>query len=373
MHRSRALVKGRARCVAGSGSSGAGALSGRIRGVPPPPPARATTLRDVALAAGVSIKTVSNVVNDHPHVRPEMRERVRAVIEQLDYRPQAIGRQLRHGRTGMLALAVPEMDMPYFAELAAALVTAARRRGLTVLVEQTDGVLEREREVAAGFPVRIVDGLVFSPLALPDAELARRRDRTPAVLVGEHGRDTGVDRVANDSVEIGRLATAHLLERGRTRVALIGAKRRAPHLVATDRAAGYRKALRAAGLRADPGLVVGTDGWSRAQGEAAVDALLERTPDVDAVFAPNDVMALGALRSLRRHGRRVPDDVAVAGVDDIAEARYAAPTLTTVAIDRTFIAETALDLLLRRVEGDDAPPRTVVAPHRLVVRESSGG
>ena len=336
-------------------------------------PPRATTLRDVAEAAGVSIKTVSNVVNDHPHVRPEMRERVRAVIDRLDYRPQAVGRQLRHGRTGMLALAVPYVDSPYFAELAALLVSAARRRGLTVLVEQTGGDVEREQEVAAGFPVRMVDGLVFSPLSLPDTELSSRRDRTPAVLVGEHGRDAGIDRVANDSVEIGRLATAHLLERGRRRVAMIGAKREHPHLVATDRLAGYARALRQAGIRSDRRLVTATDEWSRQEGERAVDVLLERAPDVDAVFCPSDVMALGALRSLRRHGRRVPDDVAVVGVDDIAEASYAAPTLTTVAIDRGFVAETALDLLLRRLEGDESPPRTVVAPHGLVVRESTGG
>ncbi|PPK97427.1 DNA-binding LacI/PurR family transcriptional regulator [Kineococcus xinjiangensis] len=337
------------------------------------PAPRATTLRDVAEAAGVSIKTVSNVVNDHPHVRPEMRERVLAVIERLDYRPQAIGRQLRHGRTGMLALAVPQMDMPYFAELACNLVAAARSRGLTVLVEQTDGLAEREREVAAGFPVRIVDGLVFSPLNLPDAELAQRRDRTPVVLVGEHGRDTGIDRVSNDSVEIGRLATAHLLDCGRRRIGMIGTKLRSPHLVATDRHAGYRRALDDAGVPADPALLSPTDGWGREEGERSTDLLLEQAPDVDAVFAPNDVMALGALRSLRRHGRRVPDDVAVVGVDDIAEASYAAPTLSTVAIDRAFIAETALDLLIRRIGGDDSPPRTAIAPHRLVVRESTCG
>ncbi|GAB7193621.1 LacI family DNA-binding transcriptional regulator [Kineococcus sp. NUM-3379] len=321
----------------------------------------------------MSIKTVSNVVNDHPHVRPEMRERVCAVIDRLDYRPQAVGRQLRHGRTGMLALAVPYVDSPYFAELAALLVSAARSRGLTVLVEQTGGDVEREQEVAAGFPVRMVDGLIFSPLGLPDSELSARRDRTPAVLVGEHGRDAGIDRVANDSVEIGRLATAHLLERGRRRVAMIGAKREHPHLVATDRLTGYGEALRRAGVRPDPRLVTATDEWSRPEGERAVDLLLERAPDVDAVFCPSDVMALGALRSLRRHGRRVPDDVAVIGVDDIAEASYAAPTLSTVAIDRAFIAETALDLLLRRLGGDESPPRTVVAPHALLVRESTGG
>ncbi|NAZ86635.1 LacI family DNA-binding transcriptional regulator [Kineococcus indalonis] len=337
------------------------------------PATRATTLKDVAAAAGVSIKTVSNVVNDHPHVRPEMRERVRAFIEQLDYRPNGMGRQLRQGRSGLVALAVPNVISPYYGELTSALVTAARRRGLTLLVEQTDADPEREREAADGFGVRMVDGLVFVPLNIPTDVLGRRRDTTPAVLIGENGEGVDLDRVTIDSVAVGDLATTHLLERGRRRIAFLGDKDAERSPVLAQRVEGYRRALRRARVRLDRELMRPTPEWERRHGYDATTALLAEHPDVDAVFAANDLLAFGAMHALRRLGRRVPEDVAVIGVDDVEESRYCAPTLSTVAIDRTSAAEQALALLAERLDGLDAAPRTLTAEHRLVVRESTGG
>jgi LacI family repressor for deo operon, udp, cdd, tsx, nupC, and nupG len=299
----------------------------------------------VAEAAGVSIKTVSNVVNDHPHVRPEMRERVKVVIERLDYRPNGIGRQLRQGRTGLVALALPNVTSPYYGELTSALVTAARARGITLLVEQTDGDLEREREVANGFPVRLVDGLVFVPLTMPGGELAQRRDSTPAVLIGEHGEGSGYDRVTIDSVDLGDIAVRHLTEVGRHTIAFLGDKLQTstrPPVVA-QRIEGYHRALMAA------------------------------RPDVDAIFAANDLLAFGAMHALRGLGLRVPQDVAVMGVDDVEQSRYSAPTLTTITLDRSEMADLAMGLLADRLAGHDGPERLLTVTGRLVVRESSGG
>ncbi len=337
------------------------------------PATRATTLKDVAAAAGVSIKTVSNVVNDHPHVRPEMRERVRAFIEQLDYRPNGMGRQLRQGRSGLIALAIPHVTSPYYGELTSALVDAARRRGLTLLVEQTDADPDRERRAAEGSGVRMVDGLVFVPLNIPTGVLAGRRDRTPAVLIGENGEGAGADRVTIDSTAIGDLATTHLLQRGRRRVAFLGDKDAERSPVLAQRVAGYRRALQRAGIEVDPQLLRPTPEWERGHGHDAAVELLTARPDVDAIFAANDLLAFGALHALRRLGRRVPEDVMVVGVDDVEESRFCAPTLTTVAIDRTSVAEQALALLAERLDGLDVPPRVLTAEHRLVVRESTGG
>ncbi len=328
-------------------------------------------MRDVAIAAGVSPKTVSNVVNGYVHVSEETRTRVQQHVEALGYRPQAVGRQLRRGRTGAIALAVPGIAVPYFADLAAHLVGACRERGLTVLVEQTDGDVEREREVAAGFPVRFADGLIFSPLAMPSDELAAPRHDTPMVLLGEHGEDADVDRIGIDSVAIAVEATEHLLADGRRRIAMLGHKEGSHKSVMEQRIEGYTRALRAAGLPAHQAMVRTVVEWDREYGEVATDALLAEHPDVDAVFAATDTLAIGALRSLHRHGRRVPDDVAVIGVDDVPEAAYCTPTLTTVAIDRAFIAASALDLLTSRLDEPDLPPRTVLAPHHLVRRETS--
>ncbi|MEZ0490989.1 LacI family DNA-binding transcriptional regulator [Kineococcus sp. TBRC 1896] len=336
---------------------------------------RPTTLRDVAEAAGVSIKTVSNVVNDHPHVRPEMREKVKSFIDQLDYRPNGIGRQLRQGRTGLVALALPDVTSPYYGELASTLVNAARERGLTLLVEQTDGDLDREREVATGFPVRLVDGLVFAPQSLPVEEFQQRRDTTPAVLVGEYGEGAGYDRVTIDSVDLGDTAVRHLLEQGRRTIAFLGDKTQSqarPPVVA-QRIEGYRRALRRARVRFDPGLLWSLGEWTRQDGFAGTTALLAARPDVDAIFAANDLVALGALHALRRLGLRVPQDVAVLGVDDVEQARYAAPTLTSIALDRFEMAEMSLRLLSDRLAGFDGPARLLTVTGRLVVRESTAG
>jgi LacI family transcriptional regulator, repressor for deo operon, udp, cdd, tsx, nupC, and nupG len=332
---------------------------------------RPVTMRDVAIAAGVSPKTVSNVVNDYVHVRPETRALVQRYVEALGYRPQAVGRQLRRGRTGSISLAVPGIAMPYFADLAGLLVSAARERALTVVVEQTDGDVARERQVAAGFPVRFADALIFSPLAMSSEELVSPRHDTPMVLLGEHGEDAAVDRIGIDSIAIAATATTHLLDRGRRRIAMLGRKQDSHKPVMEQRLLGYTRALRGAGRPVDENLVRTVREWDRADGEAAVDALLDEHPDVDAVFAANDVLAIGALRSLHRRGRRVPDDVAVIGVDDVPESRFTTPTLTTVAIDRAFVAEWALELATSRLADPDLPPRTMVAPHELVVRESS--
>jgi DNA-binding LacI/PurR family transcriptional regulator len=336
---------------------------------------RPTTLRDVAEAAGVSIKTVSNVVNDHPHVRPEMREKVKAFIAQLDYRPNGIGRQLRQGRTGMVALALPDVTSPYYGELASTLVNAARERGLTLLVEQTDGDLDREREVAAGFPVRLVDGLIFAPQSLPVDEFKLRRDTTPAVLVGEYGEGSGFDRVTIDSVDLGDRAVQHLLGLGRRTVAFVGDKGQGmvrPPVVA-QRVEGYRRALRHARVRFDPELLWPLGEWTRGHGYEGTTALLAARPDVDAIFAANDLVAFGALHALRRLGLRVPQDVAVLGVDDVEQAQFSAPTLTSIALDRSEMAEMSLRLLTDRLAGYDGPERLLTVTGRLVARESTGG
>ncbi|MFD2351672.1 LacI family DNA-binding transcriptional regulator [Nonomuraea ferruginea] len=142
-------------------------------------------LKDVAALAGVSIKTVSNVVNGYPFVKPETRERVERAIAELNYRPNLTARNLRQGRSGVIALAVPDLDIPYFAELATNVITAADRHGWTVLIDQTQGDRAKERLVVSGIRAHLIDGLLFSPLALTAADLAQRADHTPMVLLGE--------------------------------------------------------------------------------------------------------------------------------------------------------------------------------------------
>ncbi|WP_422734671.1 LacI family DNA-binding transcriptional regulator [Micromonospora sp. WMMD558] len=328
-------------------------------------------LKDVAERAGVSVKTVSNVVNGYVHVRPDTRARVEEAIAELNYRPNLSARNLRKGRTGVIALAVPELDIPYFAELARHVVTAAAELGWTVLIDQTGGGREQERVAAAGIGDHLIDGLIFSPLALTADDLAGL-DGTPMVLLGERVDHGPADQVGIDNAAAARTMTAHLIGLGRRRVAAIGSQRTPEGASARLRLAGYTAALADAGIAYDESLVAPAPAWHRAEGAAAMRSLLTSGVRPDAVFCFNDTLALGALRALHEAGLRVPEDVAVAGFDDIEDGRFSVPTLTTIAPDKERIARLAVDLLANRLVGDrTAPPRKLPAPWTLLPREST--
>jgi DNA-binding LacI/PurR family transcriptional regulator len=328
-------------------------------------------LKDVAERAGVSVKTVSNVVNGYQHVRPDTRARVEQAIAELNYRPNLSARNLRKGRTGVIALAVPELDIPYFAELARYVVTAAAAHGWTVLIDQTGGGPEQERKVASGIGDHMIDGLIFSPLALTADDLAGL-DGMPMVLLGERVDHGPADHVMIDNVAAAREITNHLIGLGRRRIAAIGSQRTPEGASARLRLAGYTAALAEAGIGYDERLVAPAPAWHRADGAAAVRHLLATGVRPDAVFCFNDTLALGALRALHEAGLRVPEDVAVAGFDDIEDGRFSIPTLSTVSPDKEGIARLAVDLLATRLSTDrDAPPRELVAPYRLALRESA--
>ncbi len=331
-------------------------------------------LRHVAERAGVSVKTVSNVVNGYAHVKEATRSRVQRAIDELNYRPDLAARKLRQGRSGVIALALPELDAPYFGELARSVIKQAESRGWTVLVEQTDGLVDREQSVLDGVRGRLIDGLILSPIALGAEELDRRRDTVPLVLLGERVDDGPVDHVSIDNVAAARVATTHLVDLGRRRIAAVGDQPRPQSQTAHLRLQGYRAALSAAGLPESRGLVVEVDRYRRADGAAAVRRLLALAEPPDAVFCFNDLLALGALRTLHEAGLRVPEDVAVLGWDDIEDGRFSTPTLTTISPDKQEIASIAVGFLAARLgkEGG-AAPRAVTAGFELVVRESTGG
>ncbi len=337
---------------------------------------RPTRLSDVADRAGVSVKTVSNVVNGYVHVSADTKARVDAALAELDYRPNLAARNLRRGRSGIVALALPELEVPYFAELARHVVEQARQRGWTVLIDQTDGEHEREQLVMDSYGTQLIDGLILSPIATGADELSARRDTTPMVLLGERVYDGPDDHVSIDNVAAASTAVRHLVDLGRRRVAAVGRQSQPTAQTARLREQGYLEALAAGGLPPDPALVVPTTSFTRAEGAAAVDRLLALPAPPDALFCFNDLLALGALRRLHELGVRVPTDVAVVGVDDIEDGRYATPTLTTIRPDKARIAQLAVQLLADRLDTSDGAPRPareLEAPYDLVVRESTGG
>lgn len=255
------------------------------------------TLRDVAERAQVSMRTVSNVVSGYAHVSERMRERVLDAIKELDYRPNPVARTLRTGRTGMLALVVPEIDVPYFSELARDVINAAAEFGYRVMVDQTGHDHARERELLTGGDrTMLFDGILFSPL-VTRAELLEMNERTsmPLVLLGEHDFDGRFDHVAIDNVQAARDATDHLLALGRTRIAAIGAQPDESYATPQQRSAGFEAALAAAGL--EPVGIHPAAHYRRADGYEAARALLARDPRPDAIFCYSDLLAMGALRA----------------------------------------------------------------------------
>ncbi|MDU7360101.1 MAG: LacI family DNA-binding transcriptional regulator [Propionibacteriaceae bacterium] len=328
----------------------------------------AVRLRDVAREAGVSIKTVSNVVNNQPVVRPATRERVEAAIEKLGYRPNATARQLRYGRSGFLALVVPQIDSPYFSTLASTFTLKAAQRGWVTLLESTQGSRDAELAVLAGQQSHLVDGIAFSPLSLSPTDFQHRTDDTPMVLLGERGIPDGFPHVAVDSVAAANSVVTHLIRTGRRRIAAIGVE--SVQGTASVRLAGYRSALATAGIPERPEYIVGVSEYTRRAGRDAMAELLRLPEPPDAVFCFNDVMAIGALRACSEAGVEVPSQVAVAGFDDIPEGEFSAPSLTTIRPDLDTLVEGMLDNLLGQVQGRDERPTAPVG-WELVVRESA--
>jgi DNA-binding LacI/PurR family transcriptional regulator len=338
------------------------------------------TLHDVAALANVSIKTVSNVVHDYKHVRPDTRERVLAAIKELGYRPNITARGLRSGRTGVIGLALPELSLSYFAELADSVIRAAEKRSLVVLIEQTGGGdREREIEMLSSPRLQLTDGLIFSPLGMGMADRELLAVPYPLVLLGERIFGGPTDHVTMRNVDAARAATRHLLERGRRRIAVIGGHEGEDVGSATLRLRGYREALEEAGVPYDARLILPAREWHRLDGARAMRDLLATGVPFDAVFGLNDTLALGALRALQEAGVRIPADVAVIGFDGLDETQYSLPALTTVDPGRDEIADTAVRVLAERIEGRSSPaggngdsgPREYLADFRLIEREST--
>lgn len=331
-----------------------------------------TRLSDVAARAGVSVKTVSNVINDYPHITARTRAKVQAAIEALDYTPNVSARSLRKGRSDFIALAIPEMASPYFAELGAAISRAAKKRGITVLIDQTEGEAAAEKLVLGGMRGQLIDGIIFSPITTAPTKIALTDTVKPLVLLGERHAGGTLDHVAVDSVQASFDATTHLISIGRRRIAAIGVGGGAG--TGAVRRKGYRKALKAAGLPHDPTLELAGTGYHREDGASSMRELLALPEPPDAVFCFNDLLAIGALRTLAEAGLSVPRDVAVVGFDDIEDGRYHSPSLTTISPDMEWLAEQAVGLLLDRIAGTgEVDRRDLTVPYTLQIRESTAG
>lgn len=341
------------------------------------------TLEAVAAHAGVSRATVSRVVNGGAGVRAEVREKVRHSVDELGYVPNNAARALVTRRTGAVAVVIAEPESRVFADP----FFAQQLRGISRELAEHDMqlllmMLERQKDyerIGRYLSAGHVDGaLMFSLHGDDPLPAMTRQAGLPAVFGGRPGWPGAADDpdllyVDTDNRNGARQAVAHLRERGRRTIAVINGP--LDQTSALDRMHGYCDALGIAVHEADPSLVAQGD-FTAEGGERAMARLLDASPGLDAVFAGNDLMASGALRTLRARGRRVPEDVAVVGYDDLEPAGWAEPPLTTVRQDVEGMGGMMAELLLRRIglaeeSAEAAPPAPVITPATLVVRDSS--
>ena len=328
-------------------------------------------LTDVAIRAGVSMKTVSNVVNGTGSASPATRARVQAVIEEIGYRPNVTARRLATGQTGTISVAVSSVTVPYFAEISNRLDRIARQQQLRVVIEQTHGDRNNELAVLEERERGLVDGDIFHPVALTPDDLASQRPGFPLVLLGEGPAPQGVDHVMIDNVAAARELTMRLIDHGCREIAFLGTERHALAHTTRQRFDGYKKALRASKIRLDRRLRLTVDRYSADDGYRAVTEAIDNGVPFDGIVCRDDSLAAGALHALHARGVMVPDDVAVAGWDDLIISRHLWPPLTSVEPDKEAIVEAALRLLHDRIHGFDGPGRHEIVASRLVERRST--
>lgn len=331
------------------------------------------SIRDVADRAGVSVGTVSNVLNRPDRVSPAALARVHQAIDELGYVRNDAARQLRAGRSSSVGLVVMDARNPFFTDIARGAEDAAAEHGVAVLLGDSDEKPEREAAYLDLFEEQRVRGVLVSPLGDIGERVQRLRRRgTPVVLVDRGAADASVSSVSVDDVAGGRLAVDHLLGIGRRRIAFVGGPLALRQMA--DRLDGAHAAVAAVpGARLE---VLSAAGPSVHEGRRIGEQLAARGPSErpDAVFAANDLLAVGLLQALVMRGAaRVPDDIALIGYDDIDFASATIVPLSSIRQPSRLIGQTALGILLEEADDPALAPRQVVFQPELVVRESSAG
>ena len=334
------------------------------------------TMRDVAAEAGVSPMTVSNALTGRRPVSERTRQLVMETVERLGYQVNVAARSLRQGRTGVVGIAVPTLDSHYYSQLSHGLVQAFSRAGLATVVEETHA--SREGELAAFRDSRLnaYDGLVIAALGLTEREINALSREVPVVVLGEQELHQTVDHVSMPNVEGAEAATRLLVERGCRHLAIVGApaledpaQAQLPEggVAFTLRAQGFLRVVREHGLSA-----VGVHaGVTQAAGARCAQELLALPERPDGVFCVTDTLAFGLVRGLADHGVRVPGDVLVVGFDDVEDARFRIPSLSSIAPDHDQIVEQTVRLLGLRIADPAASPQDVTVGFRVVEREST--
>jgi len=332
---------------------------------------RVVTIYDIAKQANVSAMTVSRVINNTGRISAATRERVKAVMAELNYVPNSMARSLVKQETKMLSLLITDITNPFYTTLARGAEDMAKRNGYKLLFGNSDEDYGKERDYVDMVLSTRVDGVLFAPAGDGSAEHLRllQRHGVPFVLLDREVPDVAADQVLGDSREGARRLVEHLLSLGHTRIAMVGGRQDVS--TARLRYAGYADALKLGDVPFDPALVFEV-GYTSFEAGGLVDALLSAERPPTAVFAANNFLALAVIRALRNRGVRVPEDLSVVCFDDFGEAIVLDPFLTVAQQPAYEFGSLGMQLLIERIGGAaGAAPRKIVLPSELVVRQSA--
>jgi LacI family transcriptional regulator len=331
-----------------------------------------TTMKRIAAELGVSITTISKVLNHHADIGPATRQRVLAKVEELGYRPNAVARSLTTRRTHTLGVVIPDLMHSFFVEIVTGIEAAVNARGYGLLLCCSGENPKKERSEIEMLRARQVDGVVIASVSSGNTSLLQELQALGRGLVmidrDDHPR-VKCHRVLTDDVAVGRLATNHLIETGRRAIAHIAGPQ-AVH--ARRRETGYRKAMRDHRLGIRPGWILRA-GFMEGDGYRAMQQLLAGKHRPDAVFAANDPAAIGAMKAIWEAGLRVPEDIAVVGAGNVVHGDVLRVPLTTVSWSKEELGRRAAELLLDQIgPHPDGPFQRIVLPPEVIVRASSG-
>jgi LacI family transcriptional regulator len=329
-----------------------------------------TTIKDVADKADVSITTVSHVINKTRFVSDELVQRVQAAMEELNYQPNTLARSLRMGETKTIGLIVPDNSNPFFAEVSRIIEDVGFNKGYGIFLCNSDGILEKEAAYIRMLIAKQVDGVIFIAAENSQENLTDLTRRNfPVVVVDRDLPDSMIDVVLVNNEQGGCDAVNYLLALGHKRIACItGPSQLTP---SAGRVKGYRQALLDARIPVVEELIVPGD-FRSLSGEKAMERLLQLDEPPSAVFACNDLMAIGAMRTMRNHNLRIPQDISVVGFDDISMSVEVTPALTTIAQPIAGLATCAAELLINRMQGngESESAQRIILNTQLVARDS---
>ncbi|MDO3387557.1 LacI family DNA-binding transcriptional regulator [Gilvimarinus sp. SDUM040013] len=325
-----------------------------------------SNIRDVAKEAGVSVATVSRALSDPEKVSQASLNKVHAAIERVGYRPNMLARSFRSAKSYAVVVLVPDITNPFFSQVIRSIEDRAQQKGYAVLLGDTRGLPEREKEYIRRVETRMADGVIQLRPDQPGNPTVMPSDVKCVNVCG--CESTTGPRVRIDNRGAARSVVEYLISLGHKRIGVISGLKDNPHTI--DRLAGYSEALEAAGLEFDPALIAEGD-YTTWSGLNSAKQFCHMDNRPSAVMCMNDEMAIGAIQTFKTHGLKVPENISVTGFDDISYARYCDPNLTTVAQPAEEMGKLAMDMLLRLIEGQELAQQENVLPAEFVIRKST--